>query len=85
MSLAGVSGTIGTLVGLGVTVAALGLVLNFTQRAFDQSPGKRQSRKNPVFDTSLGGGRRSSRRNDNNMFSLPKQSRRNQSSELFNF
>jgi len=83
MSLAGVSGTVGTIVGLGITVAALGLVLNFTQRAFDQSPGKRQSRKNPVFDTSLGGGRRS-RRNDN-VFSLPKQRRPRQSSELFNF
>jgi len=81
MSLAGVSGTIGTIVGLGITVAALGLVLNFTQRAFDQSPGKKQSKRNPVFDTSLGGGRNRSA----NMFSLPKQSRRKQSSELFNF
>jgi len=82
MSLSGVSGTVGTIVGLGITVAALGLVLNFTQRAFDQSPGKKQSRRNPVFDTSLGGGRRSNR---NNMFSLPQQKRRKQSSELFNF
>ncbi len=79
-NLAGVAGTIGTVVGLGVTIGVLGLALNFTQRAFDQSPGKRQSRKNPVFDTSLGRGRR-----NDNMFSLPKQRRRNQSSELFNF
>lgn len=82
MSLAGVSGTVGTIVGLGITVAALGLVLNFTQRAFDQSPGKRQSKRNPVFDTSIGGGRN---RKSANMFSLPKQSRRKQNSELFNF
>ena len=59
MSLAGVGGTITTIVGLGITFAALGLAFEFAGRAIESTKPKSQRRKGPlVFDTSLpkGGG-----------------------------
>ena len=56
MSLAGVGGTITTVVGLGITLGALGLALEFTDRAFDRaSPRPRRTgKRKPLFDTSFG-------------------------------
>lgn len=54
MSLAGVGGTIGTIVGLGITVAALGLAFEFAGQAIERTKPKSQRRKGPiVFDSSL--------------------------------
>lgn len=56
-NLAGVSGTIGTIVGLGFTLGALGLTLEFVNRAVDratpQPQGKRRKYK-PVFEVGMG-------------------------------
>jgi len=77
MSLAGVGGTIGTVVGLGITLGALGLALEFTDRAFDRaSPNpRRKGKRKPIFDTSLGSGKQrrqvafdSGRNNINSVF-----------------
>ncbi len=76
MSLAGVGGTIGTIVGLGITVAALGLAFEFAGQAIERTKPKSQRRKGPlVFDTKLpsgsgfgNSGRRSGRRNNGNLF-----------------
>jgi len=82
MSLAGVGGTIGTIVGLGITVAALGLAFEFAGQAIERTKPKSQRRKGPlVFDTRLpkgrgsvfsgnsgNSGRRSGRRNNANLF-----------------
>lgn len=59
MSLGSVGGTIGTVVGLGITLGALGLALEFTDRAFDRaSPNPRRTgKRKPLFDTSLGTGK----------------------------
>ncbi len=58
MSLAGVGGTIGTIVGLGITVAALGLAFEFAGQAIERTKPKSQRRKGPlVFDTRLPKGR----------------------------
>jgi len=56
MSLASVGGTITTVVGLGITLGALGLALEFTDRAFDRaSPRPRRTgKRKPLFDTSFG-------------------------------
>lgn len=80
MSLAGVGGTIGTIVGLGITVAALGLAFEFAGQAIERTKPKSQRRKGPlVFDTKLPKGRgsifnggnssrKSGRRNNANLF-----------------
>ncbi len=83
MSLAGVGGTITTVVGLGITLGALGLALEFTDRAFDRaSPNpRRKGKRKPLFDTSLGSksfgqglGKRTTRkagRRSANIFDMP--------------
>lgn len=54
MSLGSVGGTIGTIVGLGITLAALGLVFEFAGQAIERTKPKSQRRKGPlVFDTSV--------------------------------
>lgn len=77
MSLGSVGGTITTVVGLGVTLGALGLALEFTDRAFDRaSPNPRRTgKRKPLFDTSLGTGKQrrqkafdSGKQNINTMF-----------------
>ena len=54
-NLAGATGAITNIAYLGFTLGALGLALNFTQRAFDQVPDYRGKtrRSKPVFDTQL--------------------------------
>jgi len=84
MSLASVGGTVTTVVGLGITFAALGLALEFTDRAFDRaSPNpRRKGKRKPLFDTNLGsqnfgsglGTKRTSRkasRRSTNIFDMP--------------
>ena len=64
MSLGSVGGTITSVVGLGITLGALGLALEFTDRAFDRaSPRKRSGKRKPIFDTGRGSGQ-----NMNSMF-----------------
>ncbi len=54
MSLGAVGGTIGTIVGLGITLAAVGLVFEFAGQAIERTKPKSQRRKGPlVFDTSV--------------------------------
>lgn len=73
MSLNNVAGTIGTVVGLGVTLGALGLALEFTDRAFDRAAprrnGKRRKRQ-PLFDfgSEMQPRRTKSRRRTNDVF-----------------
>lgn len=56
MSLGNISGTIGTVVGLGITLGALGLALEFVDRSFDRaSPNKRKGKRQPIFDMGYGG------------------------------
>lgn len=53
MSLNNVTGTIGTVVGLGITLGALGLALEFVDRSFDRaSPNPRRSgkKRKPIMD-----------------------------------
>lgn len=84
MSFSQAAGTITNIATLGFTLGALGLTLNFVDRAFDRvtprNNGKSRSR-GPVFDTGMS-------RNEN-LFSLPKpkKSRRGNSfnTELFSF
>ena len=54
-NLAGATGAITNIVGLGFTLGALGLALNFTQRAFDQVPDYRGKtrRSKPIMDMGL--------------------------------
>lgn len=55
MSLNNVTGTIGTVVGLGITLGALGLALEFVDRSFDRaSPNPRRSgkKRKPMMDMS---------------------------------
>ncbi len=79
-NLANVTGAVTNIAGLAFTVGALGLTLGFVDRALDRatrrSNGKRRSSR-PLFDTMP----------KNNVFSLPKQKRRNNAfdTELFSF
>ena len=93
MSLAGVGGTIGTIVGLGITVAALGLAFEFAGQAIERTKPKSQRRKGPiVFDSSLpkgrgsvfnGGSRRSTGRNNSVFNGGSRRSTGRRNSNLF--
>ena len=89
-----VAGTIGTVVGLGITLGALGLAFRFAERAFEPRGSRRRE---PIFDTRLPKrqqnifGLNQSRRNTNFGFTQPKmrgmKQRRNETfnTELFRF
>lgn len=71
-----VGGTITGIVGLGVTLGALGLALEFVDRSFDRATprnGKRQKRQ-PLFDLGFNEPRRKTkgRRSSNSIFDVPK-------------
>lgn len=71
-----VSGAITGIVGLGVTLGALGLALEFTDRAFDRATprnGKKRKRQ-PLFDLGNDQPRKRSkaRRSQSNIFDVPK-------------
>jgi len=72
-----VAGTIGTVVGLGVTLGALGLALEFVDRSFDRATprnakGKRRKRQ-PLFDMGFDQPRTKSKgRRSNNIFDVPR-------------
>jgi len=79
-NLAGVAGTIGTVVGVGFTLGALGLTLGFVDRAFDRATprnnGKRK--RGSLFDTSMSN-------NNTNMFAVPQQKRRRRNDTFGDF
>ena len=54
-NLASVGGTITNIAGLAFTVAALGITLEFVDRAIDRAvPSGRKGKRKPIFDTGYG-------------------------------
>lgn len=78
--LGNVSGTIGTVVGLGITLGALGLALEFVDRSFDRatprSSRSRKSKRKPLFDTSYGSG-------NGGIFNIPTKAKGKKSNKMY--